>query len=267
MARATTRTCGSGQTPAACASGAALLRAERLRKSYTMGRSQLLVLADCTLSVAAGEFVAITGKSGSGKSTLLHVLGALDVPQEGQVHFDGRPLFPPEPERRRLRTGLTDVFSAAERHRNHLRASAFGFVFQFYHLLPELSVLENTLLPRMIITPWWRWAAVRGAASAQAAEILERVGLGDRLRHKPSELSGGERQRAAIARALVNRPRVLLADEPTGNLDAEAGANILAILSRLHADGQTIVMVTHDAQVAAAADRVLRLEDGRLRPA
>ncbi|MEP0846907.1 MAG: ABC transporter ATP-binding protein [Phycisphaerae bacterium] len=246
--------------------GDVILRANGLHKSFAMGRAPLVVLADCSLSVQRGEFVAIMGKSGSGKSTLLHVLGALDVPQRGEVLFENEPVFAP-PERRRLRSGLTDVFSAAERRRNRLRARAFGFVFQFYHLLPELNVLENVILPRMIICPVLSWAGRRAAVRREAAELLDRVGLAQRLRHKPNELSGGERQRVAIARALINQPQVLLADEPTGNLDAEAGENILEILKRLHAERQTIVMVTHDPGVAERADRVLRLEAGRLHPA
>jgi len=248
------------------AAGAPLLRAEALGKSYPMGRTRLEVLRNCELRVAPGEFVAIMGKSGSGKSTLLHILGALDVPERGQVYFQGEAVFAP-PAARRLRTGITDVFSDAERRRNHLRRTQFGFVFQFYHLLPDLNVLENVLLPRMVAAGIFDWPARRAAARRDALDILERVGLSERLKHKATELSGGERQRAAIARALVHHPQILLADEPTGNLDAEAGANIMSSLARLHADGQTIVMVTHDPGVAACADRILILENGRLRPA
>jgi len=242
-----------------------LLRAEALHKSYRMGPSELKVLQNCSLSVARGEFVAIMGKSGSGKSTLLHILGALDVPQRGQVYFADRPVFAP-PDRRRLRTGISDVIAEAERRRNRLRCRAFGFVFQFYHLLPDLNVLENVLLPLMVATPTFEWVRRRRVARQAALEILRRVGLADRVKHKPSELSGGEQQRVAIARALVHKPDILLADEPTGNLDAEAGANIMAILAGLHGEGQTIVMVTHDPGVASCADRVLHLENGRLRP-
>ncbi len=244
----------------------ALLRAADIDKWYLMGREKLVVLRGCQLSVAPGEFVAIMGKSGSGKSTLLHILGALDVPQRGQVFFHDAPIFAPV-ERRRLRTGITDVLSAAERRRNRLRRRAFGFVFQFYHLLPDLNVLENVLLTRMIECSILRWPAARASARADALRILDRVGLADRLRHKPNELSGGERQRVAIARALVHQPEVLLADEPTGNLDAQAGGNIMSILKGLHDEGQTIVMVTHDPSVATHADRTLLLEHGKLRPA
>ncbi len=265
MSDTATRPADAARTTAAAARPC-VLEARGLFKSYQMGRARIDVLRDCSLRVREGEFVAVMGKSGSGKSTLLHILGALDVPQRGQVFFDGQPVFAPE-SRRRLRTGMTDVLSADERRRNALRARAFGFVFQFYHLLPELNVLENVLLPKMVTCSALAWLRQRRAARRDAAAILERVGLSDRLRHKPAELSGGERQRVAIARALVHRPRVLLADEPTGNLDAETGEQILAILASLHAEGQTIVMVTHDPGVAARADRVCVLRDGRLHAA
>lgn len=239
------------------------LVATNLRKYYRMGQTRLEVLRDCSLRVAPGEFVAIMGKSGSGKSTLLHILGALDVPQEGELTFDGEPVFAPE-GRRRLRASITDVFSAQERRRNALRRSEFGFVFQFYHLLPELTVLENVLITRMIGTPLRRWGGVRRQARQDAEAILARVGLAERLRHKPGELSGGERQRCAIARALVHQPKILFADEPTGNLDAQVGGTIMDLLSGLHADGQTMVLVTHDPSVAARGDRTLKLERGKL---
>jgi ABC-type lipoprotein export system ATPase subunit len=231
-----------------------------------MGRTQLEVLRNCELRVDPGEFVAIMGKSGSGKSTLLHILGALDVPQKGQVHFQGQAVFAPV-GRRRLHTGITDVLSEAERWRNHLRCTAFGFVFQLYHLLPDLNVLENVLLSRMVGSGILEWGRRQTAARQDAMSILQRVGLAERLKHKPGELSGGECQRAAIARALVHQPQILFADEPTGNLDAEAGANIMSILTGLHQEGQTIVMVTHDPGIAQYADRTLVLENGRLRPA
>jgi len=261
----TARAAASDQGGAdARASDAALLRATGIHKSYRMGSTNLVVLRDCSLSVAPGEFVAIMGKSGSGKSTLLHVLGALDVPQRGQVLFRDRQVFAP-PEGRRLRTSIFDVFSAAETHRNQLRRTQFGFVFQFYHLLPELTVLENVLLPRLVSESIFAWRSCRAAARAHATQLLESVGLGGRLTHKPAELSGGERQRVALARDLVHKPKILLADEPTGNLDAESGGNIMAILQRVHRDGQTIVMVTHDPGIARSADRILQLVDGKLR--
>lgn len=230
---------------------AALLSAQGLSKWYPMGPSELHVLRDCTLDVQPGEFVAIMGKSGSGKSTLLHILGALDVPQRGEIFFRNEPIF------RERRRGL-------EQRRVTLRRKHFGFVFQFYHLLPDLNVLENVLITRMVDVPWHRWLAARPKARADAEELLQRVGLLERLKHKPAKLSGGERQRVAIARALVHQPAILFADEPTGNLDSESGGKIMATLKELHAAGQTIVLVTHDDAVAAQADRTLQLHDGHL---
>jgi lipoprotein-releasing system ATP-binding protein len=243
-----------------------LLVAENLHRSYRMGHVDLRVLRGCHLRVEKGEFVAIMGKSGSGKSTLLHILGALDVPQEGQVFFKGQPVFAPPPQRR-IRTSLTDIFSPAERRRIELRRRAFGFVFQFYHLLPELNVLENVLITRMVGASVWSWRRQKRQARQDAINILTRLGLSDRLKHRPNELSGGERQRVAMARALVHHPQVLFADEPTGNLDAEAGTKLMELLSDLHREGQTIVMVTHDPSIARYADRVLLLSEGRLSPA
>ncbi|QOJ13798.1 MAG: ABC transporter ATP-binding protein [Planctomycetia bacterium] len=239
------------------------LRAEGISRTYRLGRVDVPVLRRADLSVRRGEFAAIMGKSGSGKSTLLHVLGALDEPQEGQVFVNGEPVYAPK-ERRSFRARALDVLSVHERRRNRLRRDTFGFVFQFYHLLPELTVFENVLVTEMVRTGVLRWPTARSGARRRVSAELERVGLSHRLAHRPSELSGGERQRVAIARALVHRPSVLLADEPTGNLDATSGAAILAIFQALHAEGQTIVMVTHDATVAACADRVLHLDDGQL---
>ena len=243
-----------------------ILRADGVHKTYRMGRVDLKVLTGGTLEVRRGEFVSIMGRSGSGKSTLLHILGALDVPERGQVHFEGEPIFAAE-QGRRVRPRVLDSLSAYEQRRNLLRRRQFGFVFQFYHLLPELNVLENVLLARMVGARVTEWFGRKAQARAAARAILERVGLGDRLRHRPNELSGGERQRVAIARALVHGPQILYADEPTGNLDADAGANIMRILLDLHAEGQTIVMVTHDRAIAERADRVLMLDQGALRPA
>lgn len=223
------------------------LHASGIHKTYQLGRVQLKVLKGCSLSVAQGEFVTIMGSSGSGKSTLLHILGALDIPDSGTVQFEGR-----------------DIFASSNARRDRLRNATFGFVFQFYHLLPELSVLENVLLPSMVGTPIFRWPGRRAEARRVAAELLEKVGLSGRLKHRPNELSGGERQRVAIARALANQPRVLLADEPTGNLDETTGREILGVLKTLNRAGQTIVMVTHDPQVAASAHRIVNLADGRI---
>ncbi len=225
-----------------------LLEARSLHKSYQLGRTELRVLRGASLAADAGEFVAIMGASGSGKSTLLHIIGLLDTPDKGDIFFEGISLL-------RVRS--------AEQHR--LRNEAFGFVFQFYHLLPELSVLENVALPRMAGSPVMGWPQRRADAHEDAIQILDRVGLAERVRHRPNELSGGERQRVAIARALVNHPRVLLADEPTGNLDVETGRDILSVLAALNEKGQTIVMVTHDPEVAGYAHRVVNLADGKVR--
>ena len=225
-----------------------ILAASGIRKSFRMGDSQIQVLKNVNLSVAAGEFIAIEGRSGSGKSTLLHILGALDEPSGGAVMFDGRDI-----------ARLSGVERAA------LRCSQFGFVFQFYHLLPELNVLENTLLASMIGTPLPGWSSKSRELKDRARQLLGEMGLEHRIRHRPQHLSGGERQRVAIARALMNSPRVVFADEPTGNLDAETGRQILAVLERLHQQGnQTIIMVTHDRTLARRADRVLVLEAGEL---
>ncbi len=252
----------------------AILIAKNIHKSYPLGRTELRVLRGVSMSVRRGEFVAIMGSSGSGKSTLMHVIGALDVPQRGQVLFEGRALFEPEDSRRLpVVAGSFDNGTAAMRTRsgeleplrNRLRNHAFGFVFQFYHLLPELDVVENILVPCMVGASVGEWFGRRAELTERAARAAEQLGLGDRLRHKPNELSGGERQRVAIARALINRPRVLLADEPTGNLDAQTGREILALLQGLNRQGQTIVMVTHDPWVAKQADRTVHLEDGRIK--
>ncbi len=225
----------------------AILRASRIQKSYRMGKSTLEVLRGVDLSVRSGEFLVIIGASGSGKSTLLHILGALDRPDSGTVEFDGI----------RLNT-------LSGRRLDRFRNKTVGFVFQFYHLLNELNVLENALVPAMASAGTLRWLAVRNRTVQRAEHLLEQVGLKERLRHKPYELSGGERQRAALARALINQPKVLLADEPTGNLDSQTGSGILEVLNALHRNGQTIVMVTHDERIAACAQRVIRLCDGKV---
>ena len=225
-----------------------ILSVHDLHKHYRIGGQDLHVLRGVDLNVSQGEFVAILGASGSGKSTLLHLIGGLDRPEQGTVQFDNRDIF-------KLRGGALD------RYRNR----HVGFIFQSYHLLPELTALENVLTGAMIRSSIAGWPSRRSEAHRHATELLERVGLGDRLKHRPSKLSGGERQRVAIARALVNEPDVLLADEPTGNLDTETGKSILQLISRLHQQGQTILMVTHDQQIAAAADHQLWLREGRLK--
>ena len=230
------------------APGASILRAQGIHRDFRMGDSTVSVLKGVDVSLRAGEFVAIEGRSGSGKSTLMHIMGALDEADRGSIEFEGQ--------------SLTKL-SAADRSR--LRNKHFGFIFQFYHLLPELNVLENTLLAPMIEQSWLAYRGQRKSLQSRATELLETLGMGHRLKHRPSQLSGGERQRVAIARALMNSPRVLFADEPTGNLDAETGRQIMNLLETLHQkSGQTIVMVTHDRALAREADRVLVLKDGRL---
>ncbi len=295
-----------------------LLAVHDLRKTYRMGKVDVPVLKGVDLSVQRGEWVAVLGASGCGKSTLLHLLGDLDRPDKpaggkaGWLAFDGRPLE-----------------SLSLHERNLYRNQAVGFVFQFYHLLPELNVIENTMLHAMVkpslrgagywllvavlggvvgamtalglargfnvidFDVWWKWLATgiagaligaaitpplltefdslrlrmsptRAAMVERATALLKSFGLGHRLRHRPRELSGGERQRVAIARALMNGPAVLLADEPTGNLDEKTGGEILDLIAEQHRRGLTIVMVTHDESIATRADRVVRLHDGRV---
>ena len=229
-------------------SQSAILEVENVHKTYRMGATQVKVLKGVDLVVREGEFVAVVGASGSGKSTLLHITGALDRPDRGTVWFDGR-----------------DLSRMRGRELNRFRNETVGFVFQFYHLLDELTVLENVFLPAMVSRSVVGWLISRKAARNRATELLEQLGLRDRSRHKPYQLSGGERQRVAIGRALMNQPRLLLADEPTGNLDSATGNGILNVFGQLHRAGQTIVMVTHDDRIAHRAQRVIALADGRIK--
>jgi lipoprotein-releasing system ATP-binding protein len=225
-----------------------MLVATNLHKTYRRNAEKVHVLQGTDLEVEAREFVAIVGASGSGKSTLLHLLGTLDRPDQGAVSLDGRRI---------------DNLGAKER--DLLRNRTFGFIFQFYHLLPELTTLQNVMMPAMVgstVRSWWRR---RNDAAKRATEMLERVGLKHRLKHKPRELSGGEMQRTAIARALVSGPRILFADEPTGNLDVESGSEIVKLLRRVNQDqGVTILMVTHNLELVRHTDRVVRMASGRL---
>ncbi len=222
------------------------LTAKRISKSYHKGQVTVPVLSGVDLTVKRGEFVAVIGESGSGKSTLLHVLGTLDAPDRGEVHFGGR-----------------RIDNLPGRQRDRLRNRQLGMIFQFYHLLPELSTLENVLAPLMISQGTLSYFLNRHKHRRKATELLDMVGLGHRLKHKPSEISGGEMQRAAIARALVASPELLLADEPTGNLDHATGEEIMEILRALNQrKNLTIVMVTHDRAIAQRADRIVRLVDG-----
>jgi putative ABC transport system ATP-binding protein len=208
---------------------------------YRTGRLEVPALVDASLVVQPGEFVAIVGPSGSGKSTLMHVVGCLDRPTAGSYAIAGTPV-----------ADLDDDALA------ELRSRTIGFVFQSFNLLPRTSALEN------VATPLLYQGVGRRERLARAGAVLERLGLGDRMAHEPSELSGGQQQRVAIARALVTEPALLLADEPTGNLDSQSGADVIAILRELHASGRTIVLITHDPAVAAVAGRQVRIADGRL---
>lgn len=228
-----------------------LISAQAIQKTYTKGEHQVRVLRGAGLAATEGEFVSVIGQSGSGKSTMLHVIGLLDSPDVGEVLYEGK-----------------RIDNLSESARDLLRNRVFGFIFQFYHLLPELSLLENVMAPQMIRHSIWSYWKQRREIRQQALEILEDVGLGHRVKHRPSELSGGELQRGAIARSLLSRPRILLADEPTGNLDAETGQEIMTLLTKLNEENQlTIVMVTHDEAVAAQAHRIVRLKEGRIEKA
>jgi lipoprotein-releasing system ATP-binding protein len=219
-----------------------LISARGLHKTYTLGRRSLEVLRGVDLEVGRGEFLALRGASGAGKSTLLHLLGALDTPSQGQVVLAGR-----------------DLATLGRGELARLRSKEVGFIFQAYYLLPELDALENVCLPaRMARTP-------AAEAEARGRELLARVGLGERVEHKPYELSGGEQQRVAIARAMINQPDVILADEPTGNLDSHTGGEIIELLCALRDEKQTtLIMATHDARVAARAPKVVELVDGQI---
>ncbi len=214
-----------------------ILRCEALAKTYVSGGREITVLRDITFELEAGAFLALTGPSGSGKSTLLGLLAGLDRPATGRVVLDGH-----------------DLSTLSEDQRAEIRAEKVGFVFQSFHLIPTLTARENIQVPLELQGEDGR---------ARAGELLERVGLGDRGHHYPAQLSGGEQQRVAVARAFVHRPRILFADEPTGNLDAANGANVVDLLGELNRElGTTLVLVTHDPELADLAHRVLRLRDG-----
>lgn len=218
-----------------------MIKLGQIHKSYRRGQIEVPVLHDVSLSIPAGQFVAIMGHSGSGKSTLLNIVGCLDVATQGVYSFDGKPLS-----------------SASEDDLNELRNRQFGFVFQVFHLLPRLTALQNVELPMIYarVAPMQR--------RQRAMDALSMVGLLHRVDHTPPQLSGGQQQRVAIARALVNRPRVIIADEPTGSLDSTSGNEIMEIFSGLHKEGVSVVMVTHEEEIAAYAERVIYLRDGQI---
>ncbi|MEF2155931.1 lipoprotein-releasing ABC transporter ATP-binding protein LolD [Luteimonas sp. FXH3W] len=219
-----------------------VLACRGLSMTYNEGQLQTPVFNGLDLKVAPGETVAIVGASGAGKSTLLHLLGGLDTPTSGEVYVAG-----------------TLMSSLSDKERGTLRNRALGFIYQFHHLLPEFTAVENVMLPVMLADQ------SVAAAKARAIELLEAVGLGHRLNHKPGELSGGERQRAAVARALANRPRCILGDEPTGNLDERTAATVFELMLGLNREhGTSLVMVTHDRRLAARMDRVVELIEGKL---
>ena len=219
-----------------------VLQADAVEKSYFLGGKELAVLQGVSLELQAGEFVALQGASGSGKSTLLELLGGLDRPTAGAIRFGGEPL--------RVQTPAQSA---------EFRGSPVGFVFKAYHLLPDLDALENVQLPAQVLR------RPQAESEQRARELLDSVGLSDRMDHRPSELSGGEQQRVAIARALMNKPEIVLADEPTGNLDTGTESEIIDLLKRMHAERQlTLLVATHDETVARAAQRVVHLKDGRV---
>jgi lipoprotein-releasing system ATP-binding protein len=226
----------------------ALLSCQGLIKSYHKANVEIPVLRGVDLGLREGDFTAIVGQSGSGKSTMLHLLATLDRPDKGSIHFEGN-----------------RIDNLPARSRDRLRNRHISMVFQFYHLLPELTTVENVLLPCMISSSVLQYWAKKRLYRQRAIELLEVVGLGHRLKHRPRELSGGEMQRVAIARSLMQDPKVLLADEPTGNLDRKTGQGIMNVLRRLNQEqGLTIVMVTHDQSVADQSDTVLRMVEGQI---
>lgn len=223
-----------------------LIKTESLNKIFTRGDEEIRAIRDLSLSIDPGEFISITGSSGSGKSTLLYILGLLDKPTSGRYLLQGTP-----------------VENLSDTERAQLRNKFMGFVFQSFHLLPRATALRNVMMPLV----YARDAASMLSESEQRAKALEalaKVGLSDRVNHRPNELSGGQRQRVAIARAIVNSPKLLFADEPTGNLDSKSGKDILALFENLHAQGVTVLMVTHDPSIAERAHRRLILKDGAL---
>ncbi len=218
-----------------------VIRLDKVKKLYYMGENVTVeALRGVDIKIKENEFVSVLGPSGSGKSTLLHIMGLLDSPTSGKRYIDG-----------------IDTSTMDEEERARIRGNKIGFVFQTFNLIPSLNALENVKLPLLLRM------GDGGKRSRKAAELLKRVGLGDRLYHRPGQLSGGQRQRVAIARALANDPQIILADEPTGNLDSKTGHEILEMLKELHKEGRTIVIITHDEYITKVTDRVIKLKDGR----
>ncbi|MBI5148315.1 ABC transporter ATP-binding protein [Candidatus Pacearchaeota archaeon] len=219
----------------------ATIRLQEVRKRYGMGDAEVLALRDVSLNIKQGDFVAILGPSGSGKSTLMNIVGCLDVPTDGSVFLDD-----------------VDIGSLHESDLAKVRGKKVGFVFQSFNLIPTLTALENVMLPMTF------QGAPREEREKRATELLKSIGLGERLSHLPSQLSGGEQQRVAIARALVNDPEIILADEPTGNLDSARGREVLNTLQQLNKQGKTIIIVTHDTELAKFARKIVRIKDGSI---
>lgn len=220
----------------------ALVEASGIQKTYWLDSVETNVLKGINLSVEAGELLAIVGASGAGKSTLLHILGSLDRPTEGRVLFEGE-----------------DLYRKGDAALSRIRNRSIGFVFQFHHLMPEFSALENVMMPLLIR------GEGKGGAGREAKVLLDSLGLGERLFHRPRELSGGEQQRVAVARALIGSPKILFADEPTGNLDRKNGENLIELLLRLHRErGMALVLVTHNSSLAASFAKKVVLQDGRI---
>ena len=221
-----------------------ILSARNIHKKYQQGSSALHILKGVDLDIHEGDVLALVGPSGAGKSTLLHILGGLDRPNEGDVLLDGK-----------------NVYTVSDAERSRIRNLQVGFVFQFYHLLPEFTALENVALPALITNGTGK----SQAATLRARELLEKVGLKDRVTHRPQELSGGEQQRVAIARALINKPKIVFCDEPTGNLDSKSGEAIIELLLDLNKiERQTLVIMTHDEKIAARSSKVIHIKDGKL---
>ncbi|MFA6213833.1 MAG: ABC transporter ATP-binding protein [Candidatus Micrarchaeia archaeon] len=218
-----------------------VMRLEGVCKIYEMGEDKLYALNNVDLVIKRGEFASILGPSGSGKSTLLHILGLLDEPSRGEIYLDG-----------------IEVHKLNDDERAHLRGKKIGFIFQMFNLIPSLTVLENVTLPALI------YESDPEKAQQKAVETLRQIGMGERLGHYPNQLSGGQRQRVAIARALINDPEIILADEPTGNLDTKTGHEVLAMFHDLHRQGKTMIIVTHDTNVAKITHRTIRVVDGKI---